>query len=308
MLEFLVTWFASTPTFATPILLACIGLIVSERAGVLNLGAEGMMALGAMAAVAVTLTTGNPWAGIPVGIGAGALLGLVFGLAVVVLRADQILAGLAAVAIGLGAAGLIGKPYVHTTVTGVAKLQLPGLSDLPVVGPILFAQDPFVYLALALAFLAALWLMRSRGGLRLRAVGEDPGAADVAGVDVQLTQLLAVTFSGAACGLAGAYLSVVASQVWVEGMVAGRGWIAIGLVIFARWSPPRAVLGALIFGGADALTPRLQAVGADVPAYLMMMMPYLLTIAVLAVPAVLRSKGSAEPAALGLPFLRQDRR
>lgn len=308
MLDFLVTWLASTPTFATPILLACVGLVFSERAGVLNLGAEGMMAVGAMAAVAVTLTGGNPWVGILAGIGAGALLGLVFGLAVVALRADQILAGLAAVAIGLGAAGLIGKPYVHTTVTGVAKLAIPGLSDLPVVGPILFAQDPFVYIAVALALLGWFYLMRTRSGLRLRATGEDPGAADVAGVDVQLTQMAAVVVSGAACGLAGAYLSVVASQVWVEGMVAGRGWIAIGLVIFARWSPPRAILGALIFGGADALTPRLQAIGADVPAYLMMMMPYLLTIAVLAVPALLRRGRSAEPAGLGLPFLRQDRR
>lgn len=308
MMDFLITWAASTPTFAGPIMLACIGLIMSERAGVMNLGAEGMMAVGAMAAVALTLETGLPWLGLAGGLGAGVLLALVFGLAVVVLRADQILAGLAAVAIGLGAAGLIGKPYVHKTVAGIARLEIPVLGDIPLLGPVLFRQDPVFYLTLGLALLAWWFLTRSLPGLRLRAVGEDPGAADVAGTDVQLTQMVAVLVSGAACGLAGAYLSVVASSVWVEGMVAGRGWIAIGLVIFARWNPLRAVLGALIFGGADALTPRLQAVGADVPAYVMMMLPYALTIAVLVVPALLRRGRGAEPAALGLAFIRQDRR
>lgn len=308
MTEFLVSWLASTPTFAIPIMIACIGLIISERAGVMNLGAEGLMAVGAMGAVAVTLLSGDPWAGIIAGVGAGMGLSLLFGLAVVVLRADQILAGLATVAMGAGLSGLIGRAYVHETVPDIGKLTVPGLSDLPVIGPILFSQDPLAYFAIALA-LAAWWLlMRTRFGLRLRAVGEDPAAADVAGVDVQMMQLGAVIASGAACGLAGAYLSVVASQVWVENMVAGRGWIAIGLVIFARWNPLRAILGALVFGGADALLPRLLATGANVPSYLMMMLPYALTILVLALPALFKVGRGAEPANLGKPYLRQDRR
>lgn len=307
-MDFLVTWLASTPTFAIPIMIACIGLIICERAGVLNLGAEGLMAVGAMAGVMATLLSGNSWVGILAGIGAGLALSLVFGMAVVVLRADQILAGLAAVALGAGLSGLIGRDYVHETVPGIGKLAIPGLTDLPVVGPILFGQDPLVYLALLLA-LGAWWvLMRTRFGLRLRAVGEDPATADVAGVDVQMMQLGAVLFSGAACGLAGAYLSVVASQVWVENMVVGRGWVAIGLVIFARWNPLRAILGALVFGGADALLPRLLATGEDVPSYLMMMLPYVLTIAVMAIPAFFNKGRGAEPAGLGRPYLRQDRR
>ena len=307
-MDFIVSWLASTPGFATPIMLACIGLIICERSGVLNLGAEGMTAFGAMAAVAVTLESGSPWAGIATGLCAGALLGLLFGLAVVVLRADQILAGLALVAVGAGLAGVVGRDYVHTTVPGLDPLDLGPLSTLPVVGPILFHQDLLVYLALGFAGVAWWYLMRTRAGLRLRATGEDPGAADVAGVDVQMTQLVACAVSGAACGLAGAYLSVVASEVWVEGMVAGRGWIAVGLVIFARWNPLRAVAGAILFGGADALTPRLQSIGADVPTYLMLMLPYVLTIAVLALPALFKIGRGAEPANLGQPYLRQDRR
>ncbi len=263
---------------------------------------------GAMAGVAVTLVTGDPWTGILAGIGAGMALSLLFGLAVVVLRADQILAGLAAVALGAGLSGLIGRDYAHETVAGIDKLPVPGLADLPVAGPVLFSQDPIAYFAVVLAIAVWWLLMRTRFGLRLRAVGEDPATADVAGVDVQMMQLGAVLFSGAACGLAGAYLSVVASQVWVENMVVGRGWVAIGLVIFARWNPLRAILGALVFGGADALLPRLLATGADVPSYIMMMLPYALTIAVMAVPALLNKGRGAEPQNLGRPYLRQDRR
>ena len=308
MTEFLVTWLAGTPSYAMPLLLASLGLILSERAGVLNLSAEGIMAVGAMTAAVTTLLMGHPWLGLLAGAGAGIALSAVFGLAVVVFRVDQILAGLATVAIGIGITGVIGRPYVHQTVTGIDPVQLPVLSAIPVIGPVLFHQDPLFYLAVVLALMASWMLARTRFGLRWRAVGEDPAAADIAGVDVQVTQLLAVLASGALCGLAGGYLSVVSSQVWVEGMVAGRGWIAIGLVLFVRWSPVRAIFGALLFGGASALTPRLLATGANVPVYLMMMLPYLLTIAVLAIPAMFKLGRGPEPENLGTVYLRQDRR
>ncbi|MCW5623459.1 MAG: ABC transporter permease [Burkholderiales bacterium] len=308
MEAFVTSWLATLPTFATPLLLASVGLIIAERAGVVSLAAEGYMAVGALAAAAVTLTTGQPGWGIALGVLAGAALALLFGIVAVVFRADQILAGLATVAAGLGITGVVGREYVHQTFEGVAPFDPGMLGTIPWIGPLLFGQDPLVYLALAVT-VASWWaVFHTRFGLRLRAVGEDPATADVAGVDVQLHQLVAVALCGALCGLGGAYLSVAGSSVWVEGMVAGRGWIALSLVIFARWQPLRAVLGAALFGGVEALLPRLQAVGVDMPVYLGAMLPYALTIAVLIAAGVSRVGATAEPASLGLPYIRQDRR
>jgi general nucleoside transport system permease protein len=308
MIEFLTTWFGSIPTFAVPLLLTSTGLIVSERAGVLNLGAEGYMTCGAMAGAVAVLTTGSLAMGVAAGILAGFLLALLFGIAVVVFRADQILAGLAAVALGAGAAGVIGRDYVHQTFVGFPPIELGPIAAIPLLGSLLFKQDILVYCALALT-VAAWWLLtRTHLGLRLRAVGEDPATADAAGVDIQLHQLLAVAICGAMAGLGGAYLSLAGSEVWVEGMVSGRGWIALALVIFARWHPLRAVLGALLFGGMEALIPRLLAVGVDAPIYLLAMLPYVLTIAVLAAVSFSRSKRTAEPKDLGRVYVRQDRR
>lgn len=306
-MDFLIGWLAIIPSYATPLLLASLGLIVCEKAGILNLGAEGMMAVSAMSAAIAILSGADPWVGILAGAGAGVLLSLVFGLAVVVFRSDQTLAGLAVVAIGLGITGVTGRPYVQKTFPGIARL-----GDLWTFDPdnpfarILAAQDPIAVAAPVLVLAMWWWLMRSRTGLRLRAVGENPAAADVAGVDVQFVQMGAVLTAGLLCGLAGAYLSVATSHVWVEGMVASRGWIAIALVIFARWEPGRALLGALVFGSADALVPRLQAIGMDVPIYLMMMVPYLLTLLVLVVTSAFGGK-SGEPAFLGRVYLRQDK-
>lgn len=307
MEQFIASWLGSTPAFAMPLALAAMGLVLCEKAGVLNMGAEGYMALGAMSAAVITLTTGNSALGILCAVLAGALLAFLFGVAVVVLRCEQILAGLATMAMGLGIAGVIGRPYVHQNFEGLQPLPLAPLDQLPLLGKLLFQQDLLVYLSLGLA--VGLWylLTRTRTGLKIRAVGEDPASADVAGVQVQVQQLAAVTASGAFCGLAGAYLSVASSSVWVDNMVAGRGWIALALVVFARWDPLKALAGALLFGAIEALLPRLQAIGVPAPIYLMNMLPYLFTIAVLLVTACSTGKQRAEPAALGRPYVRQDR-
>ena len=306
--DFVQNWLATTPGFATPFLLAALGLMINERAGVLNLGCEGMMLVGAMTGAVVSFHTGLAGAGVPVAMLAGALVALVFGIAVVVFRTDQVLTGLIIVAFGDGLTGVVGRPYMFEKVAGFRDLDLGPLSEIPWLGPILFQQDILVYAAAGLA-LAVWWgLDRSDVGLRLRAVGEDPATADIAGVDVQLFRLAAVVLGGALCGLAGAYLSLASSFVWTEHMVAGRGWIVIALVIFSGWRPGRAVIGALIFGGAEALIPRVQAMGFDVPIYLVGMLPYVLTLAVLIVPTILRGERSPAPSALLLNYLRQDRR
>ncbi|MFM2278466.1 MAG: hypothetical protein RLZZ444_697 [Pseudomonadota bacterium] len=307
MTDFLVGWAAIVPSYMTPLLLACLGLIISERAGVLNLGAEGLMALGAMAAAVTVLSGHDPLIGFAAGAGAAIALSLVFGLAVVVFRVDQTLAGLAVVAIGLGITGVVGRPFTQKTFAGLPKFgDIVSFDQQTSLGRFLAAQDIVSLLAPLLAIFLWWWLGYTRAGLRLRATGENPAAADVAGVDIQWTRLAAVLVCGLLCGLSGAYLTVATSHVWVENMIAARGWIAIGLVILANWSPGRAIFGALLFGSADALIPRLQAVGADVPVYLMMMLPYVLTLTMLFL-AALMGRGSGEPAALGAIYLRQDK-
>ncbi|RMX04930.1 ABC transporter permease [Corticibacter populi] len=306
-LAFLSGWLGSVPLAAMPLLLACVGLILSERAGVVSLGIEGYLAMGAMTSAVLILQGAPVWLGVAAAMLAGMLLALGFGVAVVLMRAEQVLAGLATMAIGLGLAGLLGRSQVHRPFEGLAPLDVGALAGLPLIGPLLFRQDALTYGALALCLLLGWALAHTRLGLRIRAVGEDPATADVAGVNVPLHQLLAVACCGALGGLAGAYLSVVASNVWVENMVAGRGWIALALVIFARWSPVRAIFGAFFFGAVEALLPRLQAIGWEAPVYLMGMLPYALTILVLAISAC-RAGHAQEPAALGVAYLRQDRR
>lgn len=303
---FILNWIATIPSFTAPLLLASLGLILSERSGVINLGAEGLMSVGAMAAVIISFHTANPWLGVIIGSFSAMVLAVVFAFAVVIFRTNQVLSGLTIVALGAGLTGVIGRSYVHQPVTGFEKLYMGFLSDIPWIGQILFSQNPMVYVTVVLVVLIWWGLMYSNLGLQLRAVGEDPATADIAGVSVNIYRFAAVLMSGALCGLAGAYLSIASSQIWVEGMIAGRGWIAIALVIFARWRPLRAVIGAMIFGGAEALIPRLQAIGADLPIYLVMMLPYAVTLFVLIAPAIFRRSLSAEPASLGEVYLRQD--
>ena len=307
-MDFIATWLASAPGFMTPLLLASVGLIICERAGVLNLGAEGIMAVGAMTGALAVLAGVNSWLALGLGALAGMVLSIPFLVAVVILRADQILAGLALVAIGLGASATIGRDIAHKPFAGLPSIKAPDfLTELPVIGPFLFGQDSVTYVAIIIAIGAGLFLARTLPGLRLRAVGEDPATADAAGVDVQLYQALALLVGCFLIGLAGAYLSVAGSRVWVEGMIAGRGWIAIALVVFAQWSPTRAIFGAFVFGAADALIPRLQAIGVDIPVYILSMTPYALTIALLVATAVLGRGRRDEPGFLGRPYVRQDR-
>ena len=308
MIEFLTGWLAATPGYMTPLLLASLGLILCERAGVMNLGAEGLMTFGAVTGAILVLNGASPWTGLGGAALAGLLLSIPFALAVVLFRADQKLSGLAIVALGAGLGAVVGRAWVHKPFAGIADWNFgEALTAIPLVGPALFRQDPLVYGSLALTAVLAWILGRTRLGLRLRAVGEDPATADAAGVDVLLHRLGAVLAGGLLIGLAGGYLAVVASRVWVDGMVAGRGWIAVALVVFAQWRPGRAILGALLFGAADALLPRLQAVGVDVPPYLMAMLPYAVTILVLVAVGLSGRGQGAQPAALGLPYLRQDR-
>ena len=306
-MEFIIYWLSATPSYAAPLLLAALGLIINERAGVLNLGAEGMMACGALAGALVSLAFSSPLLGIAAAVISGATMAAIFGGLTVVLRCDQVVSGLILVALGAGVTGLLGRDIVGQTLPGFREVDLWFLSDLPVVGPVIFQQNTLTYLSFLFAVLVWWWMYRSVSGLRFRAVGESPSTADANGINVIAARFLAVVVGGAFCGLAGGYLALASSFIWVEGMVAGRGWIAIGLVIFARWNPRQAILGALLFGAIEALIPRVQATGMDVPIYLMMMLPYLTTLGVLVVGSKFDEKRSQEPANLGIPYARQDR-
>ena len=306
-MEFIIYWLSATPSYAAPLLLAALGLIINERAGVLNLGAEGMMACGALAGALVSLAFSSPLLGVFAAVIAGATMAAIFGGLTVVLRCDQVVSGLILVALGAGVTGLLGREIVGQTLPGFREVDLWLLSDLPVVGPVIFSQNTLTYLSFLFAVLVWWWMYRSVSGLRLRAVGESPSTADANGINVIAARFLAVVVGGAFCGLAGGYLALASSFIWVEGMIAGRGWIAIGLVIFARWNPRQAILGAILFGAVEALIPRVQVTGMDVPIYLMMMLPYLTTLGVLVVASKFDEKRSQEPANLGIPYARQDR-
>jgi len=264
----------------TPLLLGTLGEIVTERSGVLNLGVEGMMAIGAMTAFTVTLTTGSPWLGLLCAIVAGTLAAAIHAFVSITLKAKQVVSGLALTMLGLGVSGLFGKPFIGRPLPSkLNALPIPVLADIPVVGRILFAQDPLFYLAVILGILLWIMLSRTRWGIEIRSVGENPAAAEVQGINVTRVRYLCVLLGGALAGMAGAHLSLVYSKSWTEGLTGGRGWIVIALTIFALWNPLRAFLGAFLFGCIFVLQYLLQPIG--VPPNLLAMMPYLATLAVL---------------------------
>jgi simple sugar transport system permease protein len=309
MLTFIVDWLAYTPIFATPLLLATLGLILNERAGVLNLGAEGLFLCGALAAVVVYLATGgSPWLGMGAALAAGAAVSVLFAFLVVTLRADQVVTGITIAFFGSGLTALLGTAWMNKAVGGFTAVKLGFLSELPVVGKIVFAQDPIVYLTIPIVYLVWRFLFRTMPGLRLRAVGENPQAADAAGVSVDSYRSLAVIAGGALCGAAGGYVALAGAKIWFEDMTQGRGWIAIVLVIFARWMPGRAVFGAVLFGSIEALIPRIFAAGIPVPQYFLQMTPFVATLIVLVYAALYTRARGAAPGALGLPYVREDRR
>ncbi len=288
---------------STPILLAAIGELVVEKAGVLNLGVEGMMVIGAIAGFAVSVETGSPGMGIVAAALAGALLALVFAVLTQILLSNQVATGLALTLFGLGLAALIGQGYTGMKPPQTLRLDLPFISDIPVLGRLLFSHDFLVYFGLALV--AGVWyfLNRTRAGLILRAVGENHDAAHSLGYNVVLIRFLAIMFGGACAGMGGAYLSLVRVPQWTEGMTAGAGWIALAIVVFASWKPWRIILGAYLFGGVTILQLNLQAVGVGISAAYLSMTPYLVTIIVLVIMSADRTRASLNaPASLGRVF------
>jgi simple sugar transport system permease protein len=294
---------AATLNAGTVIGLAALGLLINERAGIVNLGAEGTMLLAAVAGFATAVHTGNDWLAFAAGAGAGMLLAAFFGLLVIWLNTNQYACGLALSLFGTGFSGFAGLPYTQQQLSSRPHFAIPGLADLPFVGPAFFRQHPMVYLTIALTIAMAWFLYRSRAGLVLRAVGESPESAHALGYPVRRIRLLAVVFGGAMCGLAGAYLSLVYTPLWVEGMTAGKGWIALALTTFATWRPARVLFGAYLFGGVTMLQFHLQGQGVEVPSQLLTALPYLATIVVLVLisrnPVWIRAN---MPASIGKPF------
>jgi simple sugar transport system permease protein len=273
---------AATLNAGTVLAIASLGLLINEKAGIVNLGAEGMMLCAAIAGFAAVVHTGNDWVGFAAGTAAGALLALIFGALVIWLNTNQYATGLAVSLFGTGFSAFAGIGYVQERIPQRPTFAIPWLSDIPFLGSALFQHHPLVYLTVLFA-LALIWfLYRTRSGLVLRSVGESPEAAHALGYPVRRIRLLAVLAGGALCGLAGAYVSIIYTPLWVEGMVAGKGWIALALTTFATWRPARVLLGAYLFGGVTMLQFHLQGIGVEVPSQFLSMLPYVATIVVLA--------------------------
>ncbi len=301
-------WAATLPTFAAPFLLATLGLIINERAGVMNLGAEGIMAVSAVVAVLLNLAGVPGWLCVLGGAGAGLALTAVFAFMAVVLRVEQVLAGLVTFALGIGVSGFLGDPIENQTAPGISPAPATWFAWAPHYLAGILDQDWLTWLAFLSA--AGVWVVieRSDLGLRLRAVGEDAPAADAAGVNVLAYRFCAVLAGGAFCAVAGAHLSLVDSHLWVDGMVAGRGWIAVAMVTLSRWNAARAIVAALLFGAIQALVPQILSSGANVPVYFIEMSPYLATLAYMLIAGFFRSGADAQPADLARPYLREERR
>jgi len=294
---------AATLNAGTVLALASLGLLINEKVGIVNLGAEGIMLCAAIAGFAAVVHSGNDWVGFASGIAAGALLAAVFGLLVIWLNTNQYATGLALTLFGGGFSAFVGTGYVQARMPERPNFTIPWLTDIPLVGPALFRHHPLVYLTVVIA-LALIWFMyRTRSGLVMRSVGESPESAHALGYPVRRIRLLAVVVGGALCGLAGAYLSIIYTPLWVEGMVSGKGWIALALTTFATWRPARVLMGAYLFGGVTMLQFHLQAIGIAVPSQFLTMLPYLATIVVLALisrnPQWIRIN---MPASIGKPF------
>ena len=294
---------AATLNSGTVLAFAALGLLINERAGIVNLGAEGMMLVAAIAGFATAVHTGNDWLAFGAGALAGAALAAAFGILVIWLNTNQYATGLALSLFGAGFSAFVGIRYTQEKLGEHNLYQIPVLADLPLVGPAFFRHHPMIYIAIALTAAIAWFLYRSRAGLVLRAIGESPESAHALGYPVRRIRLAAVVVGGALCGVAGAYISVVYTHLWVEGMTAGKGWIALALTTFATWRPARVLLGAYLFGGVTMLQLQLQSQGVQLPTQFLTMLPYLATIVVL----VLISRNAAfirvnMPASIGKPF------
>ena len=290
---------------ATPILIAAIGELVVEKSGVLNLGVEGMMIIGAICGFIVAVETGSPWLGFLAAMAGGAAISFIFAVLTQYLLTNQVATGLALTLFGLGFAALLGHSYAGIKPPKFGALDIPFISDIPVIGPLIFSHDYMIYISLMIV--AGVWyfLTRTRGGLVLRAAGENHDAAHALGYKVIRIRIMAILFGGAMAGLGGAYLSLVRVPQWTEGMTAGAGWIALALVVFASWKPWRIILGAYLFGGITVLQLNLQAAGANIPVAYLSMAPYLVTIIVLVIMSSDKKRASLNaPASLGRIFSR----
>ena len=294
---------AATLNAGTVLAIASLGLLINEKAGIVNLGAEGMMLCAAIAGFAAVVHTGSDTLGFAAGMLAGAVMAAIFGALVIWLNTNQYATGLALSLFGAGFSAFAGVSYVQEKMPERPSFAIPGLSDIPFVGSALFKHHPLVYLTVLFAAALVWWLYRTRAGLVLRSVGERPESAHALGYPVRWIRFGAVVAGGALCGLAGAYISVIYTPLWVEGMVAGKGWIALALTTFATWRPGRVLLGAYLFGGVTMLQFHLQGIGVDVPSQVLSMLPYVATIVVLALisrnPAWIRIN---MPASIGKPF------
>jgi len=306
-----------TIAVSSSLLCATLGEIYTERSGILNLGVEGIMMMGAATGFAVAYHTNNAWLGLGVAILVGMLLALIHAFLSITMRAEQVVSGLALTTFGIGLATFIGlrmgpggQPLIGEQAPGFAPVALPGLSQIPVIGPALFNQSLLTYILYLLIPVLWFFLYRTQPGLHLRAVGEKPQAADAMGVSVPRVRYIYTVVGGGLMGMAGAYLSLAYLKGWQLNITGGQGWIAIALVIFAAWDPLRAVLGALIFGGIGAIGFSLQSTGTAIPANLLNMMPYIFTIVVLVLITWRESvsKRVGAPAALGLPYVREEKR
>jgi ABC-type uncharacterized transport system permease subunit len=300
----------------TSLVYATIGEITTERSGILNLGVEGMMIMGAVTAFAAAFHTGSAWAGVATAMLVGGSLALIHAFLTVTLRADQTVSGLALTIFGAGLASFLGQrlgpggtPLVGQVGPRFTRVPIPGLSELPVVGPSLFDQDVLTYIMYIFVPVVSYLLYKTRPGLHLRAVGESPQTADAVGISVPGLRYLYTMLGGMLVGLGGAHLSLAYTPGWTENLTGGRGWIVIALVIFATWDPARAVVGALLFGGVNAVQFRLQAAGTTIPPAFLNMLPYIFTIVVLVLISLWEGFGKrvGAPAALGQPYWREER-
>lgn len=281
---------------------------MAERSGIMNLGLEGMMLVGAVSGFLVTVQSGNHWLGVLGALGAGASMALIHAFISITLRGNQVVSGLALTIFGTGLSSFLGKNFVGTPLQQrFNPVSIPGLADIPGLGPILFRQDAIVYLSFIMVPILYMILFRTSWGLSLRATGEDPNAADASGINVIFIRYLNTILGGALAGLGGAYLSLVFAPSWMDGMTAGRGWIALALVIFGMWSPWKVMVGAYLFGGVEALTFRLQTMGVIVSPFFLQMLPYILTIMVLVLAVQRNGLEAGPPTALGTAYDREER-
>jgi simple sugar transport system permease protein len=296
--------FLTIATAATPLLIAALGELVVERSGVLNLGVEGMMVMGAVTGFGAAQITGSAYLGIVAAIICGALFSLLFGVLTLSLATNQVATGLSLTLLGLGASGMIGENFIGLPGVKLKAIEIPLLSDIPVIGKVLFSQDLIFYISILLTIAIWYFVFRTRAGLTLRSVGDNHTSAHALGINVLKVRYLAVMFGGACAGLAGAHLSLVYTPQWTENMTAGRGWIALALVVFASWRPLRIVAGAYLFGAVTIAQFHAQAQGVAIPSQLLSSLPYIATIIVLVLISTnKRMTMKNTPASLGKPFV-----